>query len=355
MLNDLLTLTRKEQRGLLVLIVLLGLMLLLRIGLPYLYPPVDFSLLVNDSIRHHWMTLDAPPNAEVNIKGLKAFDPNRIDAQQLMDYGLDSRTASNWKKYLEAGGQFSSVEDIAKLYGMSDEWLNAVTPYINFPIKQSDSFAGNRESALSGFLDLNHLDSMALMDLGWPPPMVDSVLLWQQAQWFPKRYQKKQLVLWTMDSLITIHGNMAPKFVTFVDQSSINLPINQADTADWALLRGVGSVLSRRIVSYRKALGGFVSIDQVAEVYGISPVLFEDIKPYLTLDSIELEAIDVNKASLRRLRNHPYMDYYMARAIVDARQTKGPFASLDQVEELEVFDAELWGKLENYLMVEAPK
>ncbi len=355
MFKDLLTLSRKEQRGLLVLVVLLVLMLLLRIGLPSLYPAVDFSQAVNDSIQFNWVMLDESSISEINIQGLRAFDPNQVDAQQLVAFGLDQRTASNWIKYLEAGGRFSSAEDIGKLYGMTSDWLSVVAPYVDIPQKQEDDFGIRKRTERPVFLDLNRMDSVAFHAFGWPIEMVDSVLLWQQDRWFSQRYLKVQLMAWNMDSLMLVRQSMARKYSSTNDQEYIEIRINQADTSEWSLLRGVGPILSRRIANYRKALGGFVAVEQIAEVYGISPVLFEDIKPFLTLDSMEVEAIDVNKSSLRRLRNHPYMDFYMARAIVDARKKNGPFVHIDQVAKLEVFDIELWAKLKNYLMVEAPK
>lgn len=355
MFKDLLTLSRKEQRGLLVLVVLLGLMLLLRIGLPYLYPPVDFSQLVTDSISCYWRTHEGSPSLALEVKDLKAFDPNRVDAEQLVAYGLDPNTASNWIKYLEAGGRFSSPGDIAKLYGMSEEWLTAVMPFITIPKSKSHVYGVNGKVEKTVLLDLNRLDSVSFRALEWPAQMVDSVLNWQQGQWFPKRYLKASLVRWNMDSLMLMHAHMTPKYAKYTGQEAPVLRINVADTAEWSLLRGVGPVLSRRIVNYRKALGGFVQVEQVAEVYGVSPVLFKDIEPYLSLDSVELETIDVNRASLRRLRNHPYMDFYMARAIVEARRANGPFISMEQVGNLEVFDHELWEKLKFYLMIDTSK
>jgi competence ComEA-like helix-hairpin-helix protein len=354
MFKDLLTLSRKEQRGLLVLVVLLVLMLLLRIGLPFLYPPVDFSQLVTDSLQSSWVRMNEPEAVEADIKALRAFDPNNIDSLQLLAFGLDSRTASNWVKYLEAGGRFYSAEDIGKLYGMSPAWLSAVTPFVDIPQNKAEDFGNKVKAERLVFLDLNRMDSLALKTVGWPNEMVDSVLLWQRDRWFSKRYPKVQLLAWSMDSLLLVREHMAPKYAKYNEQEHFVICINEADTAEWSLLRGVGPVLSRRIVSYRKALGGFVSVEQVGEVYGISPVLFEDIKSFLTLDSIELDVIDVNKASLRRLRNHPYMDFYMAKAIVDARKENGVFTHVDQVALLKGFDNKQWEILKCYLMVQGP-
>lgn len=354
-MKDLLTLTRKEQRGLLVLVILLILMLLLRIGLPTMYRPVDFSQMVTDSLQSYWVRLDEADTVKTEIKGFSAFDPNEVDFDQLLAFGLDSRTASNWIKYLEAGGRFYSPRDIGKLYGMSSAWLSAALPYVNIPKNPADDFEKPEKVLRPVFLDLNRLDSLAIHAMGWSLEMVDSVLFWKKDKWFPQRYEKTRLQAWNMDSLMLIRSSLAKKYLAFNDQEPIEIRINQADTAEWALLRGVGSILSQRIVNYRKALGGFISVEQVAEVYGISPVLFDDIRPFLFLDSAAIETIDVNKASLRRLRNHPYMDFYMARAVVEARREKGFFTNVDELEGLKGFEGQHWEWLKQYLDVQTPQ
>jgi competence protein ComEA len=59
------------------------------------------------------------------------------------------------------------------------------------------------------------------------------------------------------------------------------LEINQADSASWDSLPGIGPVLSRRIVRYRKKLGGFRSETQLQAVYGLKPETYQKIAPHL--------------------------------------------------------------------------
>lgn len=60
--------------------------------------------------------------------------------------------------------------------------------------------------------------------------------------------------------------------------------INTASMADLERLPGIGPVLSERIVAYREANGPFTSLDQIAEVDGISTGLLEHLRPMITLD-----------------------------------------------------------------------
>lgn len=63
------------------------------------------------------------------------------------------------------------------------------------------------------------------------------------------------------------------------------IDINSADSAAWAGLRGIGPVLSQRIVNFRESKGGFASVEEIQSVYGLSPETYTSILPYLTVDT----------------------------------------------------------------------
>ena len=97
------------------------------------------------------------------------------------------------------------------------------------------------------------------------------------------------------------------------------------------LLHGIGPAYARRIVRYRERLGGFVSTDQLLEVYGFTPELLDHIRPHLTLDTGNLRKINVNTLALKQLIKHPYMDYYFARDLVNLRSRGVTFSSPDDL------------------------
>ncbi len=47
------------------------------------------------------------------------------------------------------------------------------------------------------------------------------------------------------------------------------LNLNICDSASLEALPGIGPVLSSRIIKYRNLIGGYVSVDQLKEVYGL--------------------------------------------------------------------------------------
>jgi len=60
--------------------------------------------------------------------------------------------------------------------------------------------------------------------------------------------------------------------------------INTADAETLALIKGIGQAKARAIVSYREENGEFKSIDELADVRGIGPVIIEKNREFLTVE-----------------------------------------------------------------------
>lgn len=129
------------------------------------------------------------------------------------------------------------------------------------------------------------------------------------------------------------------------------LDINTADTAIWERLPGIGPVLARRIVLFRERLGGFFSIKQVGETYGLADSVFVKIQPLLQLGVVSLRKIDLNKTDEKSLADHPYIDTKLARTIIRYRNSHGPFRSIEGLKAIALVDEVIYRKLENYLVV----
>ncbi len=132
-----------------------------------------------------------------------------------------------------------------------------------------------------------------------------------------------------------------------------NLPVemNNATPAEYECLRGIGPVLAQRICKYRSLLGGFTSIGQLTEVYGITDSLFRINEKTLILDKSMIKKIYINKADFTALSRHPYITAYEAKAIIHYRETKGSIDSLNELVINNLVNDSVMVKLADYLVL----
>ncbi|MDQ6610281.1 MAG: helix-hairpin-helix domain-containing protein [Bacteroidota bacterium] len=133
------------------------------------------------------------------------------------------------------------------------------------------------------------------------------------------------------------------------ERKPIIVNINEADTSAFIALPGIGSKLSARIISFREKLGGFYSVDQVGETYGVPDSTFQKIKGRLQVDGANVKKINVNTATKDELKVHPYIRWNLANAIVEYRNQHGAYKSLDELKNIVVVDEATFGKIVHYL------
>jgi DNA uptake protein ComE-like DNA-binding protein len=127
------------------------------------------------------------------------------------------------------------------------------------------------------------------------------------------------------------------------------IELNAADSLDLMRIPGIGSSFAKRITGYKKLLGGYHRIEQLQEVYGMYDELYEKIAPYFKIDSKMIAPLPVNTASLDKLKAHPYINFYQAKAIIEMRKKKGKLAGTEDLKLLEEFTDEDWIRVTPYL------
>jgi len=127
------------------------------------------------------------------------------------------------------------------------------------------------------------------------------------------------------------------------------IEINASDTAQLMKIPGIGASFAKKITGYKNSLGGYYRLEQLQEVYGMYAELYEKIIPYLRTDTGRITTIQVNTASLDKLKSHPYINFYQAKAIVEMRKKKGKLQNIHELDLLEEFTPEDLERLKHYL------
>lgn len=231
-----------------------------------------------------------PKYNSVSNAELFFFDPNKASVNEWMRLGVKEKTAKTIQKYISKGGKFYKAEDIKKIWGLSETDAERLIPYVSI---KSD----------------------------------------------PKNYLQNE-------------QNGHPEKAGYTTHYTIkNIDINTADTTQFIALPGIGNKLAKRIISFRENLGGFYSIDQVAETYLLPDSTFQNIKPYLFINIATLKRININTASVDEMKAHPYIKYNIANLIFQYRQQHGNFNSVKEIKKIMTVTDEFYEKISPYLSV----
>lgn len=207
------------------------------------------------------------------VAQLFIFDPNILSADSLKLLGLPQRAVNSIVNYRNKGGKFRSANQLAKIYTLSPEDFERVAPFI----------------------------------------IIESVEQENSEQRYEK-FERKEFSF-AADSTGGQRKFKKPRI----------LELNLADTIDLVEIYGIGNFLARKIVERRDALGGFLHMNQLLEVYKIDNEVLDKIEPYLTVDSTLVNKININTITTNELKKHPYIKYSLANSLVNYRKAHGPY------------------------------
>ena len=108
--------------------------------------------------------------------------------------------------------------------------------------------------------------------------------------------------------------------------------LNTASASQLQKVNGIGEAYSKRIVTYREKVGGFIADVQLQEVYGLSPEVIERITQQFTVKTPkQIDTISLNKATRDELVTIKYIDYEVAHYIIEQRTLREGFQSLNDL------------------------
>lgn len=134
-------------------------------------------------------------------------------------------------------------------------------------------------------------------------------------------------------------------------QRVVRADINLADTTQLQDVYGIGPTLARRIITFRDRLGGFVSMDQLREVYGLDSTVVTRVKRQFEVKmNFEPRRLNANTVTLEELDRHPYISRRQAQAIFAYRAQHAPIDSLGQLAGIPLLDDTWRKKMKPYLV-----
>lgn len=259
--------TRSQRTG-------IFLLFLLIIVFQMIYFFVDFSSFSKESPeKQKWLSLqnqiDSMKQEKQNyVSKVYPFNPNFITDFKGYKLGMSVLEIDRLLAFRKGNKYVNSAEEFQNVTKVSDSLLNVISPYFKFP----DWVNNKRE-----FKNYKNYPNTA--------------------------FAKKEKV-------------------TIID-------INKATKEDLIKIYGIGEAISIRILRQKESLGAFVSMEQLKEVWGLSPEVIENLNTHFKIISLpDIKKIDINNASIKELSQFPYFNYQLAKQIVTYRSMNGDFKNV---------------------------
>jgi competence ComEA-like helix-hairpin-helix protein len=196
---------------------------------------------------------------------IKPFNPNYITDYKGYKLGMSVAEIDRLLAFRKTNQYVNSAHDFQKVTQVSDSLLASISPYFKFP----DWVTNKKES---------------------------------------KEYIKYEKKSFAKSDKIAV------------------MDINAASQEDFMKINGIGAGYSDRIIKFRESLGGFVSMQQMEDVWGLPPELITKLKASFKIEAIsQITKLDINNASLKEIAQFPYFRYAIAKEIVTCRSMNGDF------------------------------
>lgn len=276
--------TRNQRIGLLLLI---GVIVLIQV----LYFTVDFSQpdIVSQEEKE-WLALQSQIDTlkstnDEEVYTIYPFNPNYITDYKGYKLGMSVEEIDRLLAFRKTGKFVNSAKEFQNVTKVSNELLQNLAPYFKFPDWVTKQRNAKRQYAFSDY-------------------------------------------------------KTNPNYEKPTENIEIK-DINQASQEDLIKVFGIGAVISERILKNRDALGGYVAMEQLQDVWGLSPeVLFELNKRFVVKTMPVITKVEINNASTKELMKVPYIRYTLAREIIMYRSMNGAFHSVDELVKIKGFPVE---------------
>lgn len=126
--------------------------------------------------------------------------------------------------------------------------------------------------------------------------------------------------------------------------------LNAVTAEQLRAVKGIGEVLSKRIIKFRNRLGGFLVEDQLYDVYGLAPeVVRKILVNHKVFNAPKISKVNINTATASQIASIAYIRPEVAREIVFYREVNGPFSDLNELMKIDRFPADKISRIALYL------
>jgi len=297
------------------------------------------------------------------------FDPNLIDSLEWLQLGVRPWVIKSILKQRRGGWKYYNCDKLGETYNLPDSVYQKIRPYCYITVKKKTKRHNQKKAYISKIktpdkeiqieystFDPNTLDSVGWLRLGLKPWMVKTLMKQRRNGWTYYSCDKLKAIYKLPDS---VYQNIRPYCSIISTQkkpksrSSFNndrvVNLNTASLEELQSLKGIGPYYATQIQEYRSKLGGFHSVEQLTEVYGIKPEVISNNKKRILVTGIQRQlSLNAPKDSLAA---HPYVRYKLAKHITRYKQQHGAFSSVTDLKKLIVISDSLYNKLYPYLKI----
>ncbi len=232
--------------------------------------------------KEQWLALQSQIDSMKLVKvkkkyEIKPFNPNFITDYKGYILGMSVKEIDRLHEYRKHEKFVNSVQEFQEVTKVSDSLLNVISPYFKFP------------------------------------------------DWVKNKKNYKPFV----------------KYEFAIKEKIVVKDINEASQEDLIKVSGIGEALSLRILTEKEKFGGFVSMDQMKHIWGLSPEVIENLNKHFTIKTLPpIKKIPINSASIKELTQFPYFRYAIAKSIVTYRSMNGDIKTVEDLTKIKDFPVE---------------
>ena len=117
------------------------------------------------------------------------------------------------------------------------------------------------------------------------------------------------------------------------DEKIIPIDVNQATSADFEKVRGIGPTKAKIILQEREKLGSFLTLNQLQYIWGIDAELFSTLKQHFFIDKSTAQPIKIpiNSITIKELSKIPFFNYYQAKEVLTIRSMNNGIKSIEDL------------------------